>query len=825
VKFYNYDEIKRAGDCRRYCIEILGLKPKSSATGANVSFDSPLRPGSDSGAFRVCVDSYFDHVSGDKGSILDLAAATKHAGNMLEAQEWLGEWLNLKPRQAVDHTRRRRFLCAYDYRDADGKLLMQVVRWEPKAFTQRRPNPDSLGVDDEWIWDIKGVPDLIYRLPEIKDSPRAVVVGGEKDADNLAALRFPATTNPGGEGHWKPTHAEFLRGKDVVIMPDQDEVGAKHCAAVAESLKEIARSVRVATIPAVDGRKIKDVSDWIEAGATREMIADLLKGAVPAGTAPAPRVIVGREILEITPEKIAAAKAANKVPFSNYITVKPSGEESGSVGGRPKKERKDPRRIDDMVSDVFTRFLGFPRRLGGSLFDHDRDTGRIRMLENQSALVAWIAQKSGHPVQWTKTTEGAVTYEQFYEVLLAASPEYSMVSGVPSFPDRADVYYTYGKLPEPDPQATRFNELCAFFCPATPADKLLLRAFFASPLYFRQRVPRPLWIIDAEHGQGTGKTQLVEFLACLYGGEDEDTSSPILIDHNQLNNETQYDRVIRRLLSNSGRRKRVVLIDNVDGFFRSSTLSTLSTQATVSGMAPYGRGEESRAMDLTICITFNGASCDTDILHRSLFLTLAKPAAPLTDWSRVVGEFIRKHRLQIMADMLGIIAQGGQPMRLDSAYSRFPGWEREILLPMVGGLEGHSLVFKAVAERQRSADGDAEDAETVQAAILSKLRGLGVDPDHPRPIWVTSQVAVKWAREAVESFGGRTLQSASRVLRNMVKIGKIPAMSSLMEVYPHRGPYRKRGFLLNEFAYLDGHEPRYVGLNDNGHIAEINLEA
>ena len=823
MKFYDYDEIKKAGDCRRYCTEILHLQPQAKASGENVSFNNPWRSGSDSGAFSVCRDSYFDHVSQEKGSILDLAATARHAGNMLEAQEWLGEWLNLNPKESHRAKVKRRFVCAYDYRTAAGDLIMQVVRWEPKHFSQRRPNPDSIGMgDDEWIWNIEGVPDLLYRLPEISSSTRCVIVGGEKDANNLAAMGFPSTTNPGGEGHWRPAHAEFLRGKDVVVMPDQDDAGAKHCAAVVASLRGVAKRVRIATLPKVEGRKIKDVSDWIEAGATRDMIAELLRTAAEPSALPAPRMVIGREILEVTPEKIAAAKAANKVPFSNYITVKPPADESAI--GRPKKSHRQPRKIDDMVRDVFTRFLGFPRRLGGSLFDHDRDTGRIRMLENQAALVAWIAQKSGHPVEWSKAIEGAVSYEQFYEVLLAASTEYNMVSGVPSFPDRADVYYTYGKLPEPDPQAKRFNELCAFFCPATPADKLLLRAMLASPLYFRQRVPRPLWIIDAEHGQGTGKTQLVEFLACLYGGEDEDTSSPILIDHNQLNNETQYDRIVRRLLSNSGRRKRVVLIDNVDGFFRSSTLSTLSTQATVSGMAPYGRGEESRAMDLTICITFNGASCDTDILHRAMFLTLVKPEAPLADWSRVVNEFIRQHRLQIMADMMGLIANGSQAEQLVSPMSRFPGWEREILLPMVGGLAGHSVVFKAVAERQRSADGDAEDAETVHASIMGKLRALGIDPVGYRPIWITSQVAVKWAREAVEGFGGRSLQSAARVLKNMVKIGKMPGLSAAVENYPHRGPHRRKGFMLNHDAYADGHPMIYVGLDVEGVVKEIQVE-
>lgn len=34
----------------------------------------------------------------------------------------------------------QRFVCSYDYKDIDGTLLFQVVRYEPKTFKQRRPN-------------------------------------------------------------------------------------------------------------------------------------------------------------------------------------------------------------------------------------------------------------------------------------------------------------------------------------------------------------------------------------------------------------------------------------------------------------------------------------------------------------------------------------------------------------------------------------------------------------------------------------------------------------------------------------------------------------
>ena len=36
-----------------------------------------------------------------------------------------------------------KIVATYDYRDERGELLFQVVRFEPKAFRQRRPDPTS----------------------------------------------------------------------------------------------------------------------------------------------------------------------------------------------------------------------------------------------------------------------------------------------------------------------------------------------------------------------------------------------------------------------------------------------------------------------------------------------------------------------------------------------------------------------------------------------------------------------------------------------------------------------------------------------------------
>lgn len=47
---------------------------------------------------------------------------------------------------------KRRIVATYDYRDEQGALLFQVVRYKPKDFRQRRPKPSG-----GWQWSVEDV--------------------------------------------------------------------------------------------------------------------------------------------------------------------------------------------------------------------------------------------------------------------------------------------------------------------------------------------------------------------------------------------------------------------------------------------------------------------------------------------------------------------------------------------------------------------------------------------------------------------------------------------------------------------------------------------
>jgi putative DNA primase/helicase len=76
-----------------------------------------------------------------------------------------------------------------------------------------------------------------------------------------------------GAGKWKPEHSEFLRGADVVILPDNDEPGRNHADVVGASLQGIAKSVRVLQLPGLPPKG--DIVDWARQGGTVEQLYDL----------------------------------------------------------------------------------------------------------------------------------------------------------------------------------------------------------------------------------------------------------------------------------------------------------------------------------------------------------------------------------------------------------------------------------------------------------------------------------------------------------------------------------------------------------------------
>jgi putative DNA primase/helicase len=152
-----------------------------------------------------------------------------------------------------------KLIATYDYLSADGKLVHQTLRYEPKRFLQRRPAAPGMRAGNKiaksdregkwWLWTLHGIEPVLYHLPQIVGgNPEAPVYlcEGEKDADALAtAWNVLTTTAPMGAGKWRPSYTETLRDRDVIIWPDRDPAGEKHMACVAQALYPVANRLRI----------------------------------------------------------------------------------------------------------------------------------------------------------------------------------------------------------------------------------------------------------------------------------------------------------------------------------------------------------------------------------------------------------------------------------------------------------------------------------------------------------------------------------------------------------------------------------------------------
>lgn len=252
-------------------LEVLGRLQKVSKCGPNQW--SALCPAHTDNAPSLSISK------GEDGRVL----LHCHAGCALAA---IVSALQLAPQDLFPEKpikkRRGKIVATYDYRDESGQLLFQTVRFDPKDFSQRRP--DGQG---GWIWNLKDTPRVLYRLPElIAADPNqwVCICEGERDVDRLVALGFIATCNPLGAGKWPKLASDAaLDGRRVVIFPDEDDPGRAHVHIVATRISGQTSEVRVVAIP--DG--FKDISAWCDSQAgtspeqLRQQIESLIENATP----------------------------------------------------------------------------------------------------------------------------------------------------------------------------------------------------------------------------------------------------------------------------------------------------------------------------------------------------------------------------------------------------------------------------------------------------------------------------------------------------------------------------------------------------------------
>lgn len=146
----------------------------------------------------------------------------------------------------------------WTYRDASGRDVAYVMRFNgPDGSKEFRPV--SLWPDG---WRIAGppVPRPLYRLSQLSAPEMILVVEGEKAADAAVKFGYYATTSMNGSKSPEKTDWTPLRGKRVIILPDNDAPGMMYAMAVTTILSGLGCDVRIVELPGLGPGG--DIADW-----------------------------------------------------------------------------------------------------------------------------------------------------------------------------------------------------------------------------------------------------------------------------------------------------------------------------------------------------------------------------------------------------------------------------------------------------------------------------------------------------------------------------------------------------------------------------------
>ena len=490
----------------------------------------------------------------------------------------------------------------WPYRYADGELACYGARFDkPDGGKTFRPL-----VLENGSWRTKSIPEPrpLYNLPALRSDPdaRVLVVEGEKTSDAARTLlpSYVSITSMHGakaphETDWSP-----LKGRDVVIWPDNDPIGLQYAQKVAALiLKAGASSVRIVQLPEALPAKW-DLADPVPHGVDVER---LLANAKP--------IPLGEEDPLDKEEKGGRGLSAGDRLFqwaSQESDLYCDGEEAYADVW-----------INGHRETLPIRSKEFKRWLRGLCFERTGKGASREALthaeENLDAQAARAGQRRVH--QRTATHEGRLYIDlcdDSRRVVEIDSEGWRVLSDPPEVRFRRTK--TTRPLPEPERGDPR-EGLCTLrrLLNIGERDFVLCVAWLMASL--RDTGPYPLLVLTGE--QGSSKSTAAKFLGSLV-----DPASP----PTRAMPRNERDAAI------AARNRHVLAFDNLSGLppWFSDTLCRLSSGEGYATRALYTDYEEA-VIEASRPVILNGIenpSVRGDLAERSITIRLA----PIPDTAR-----------------------------------------------------------------------------------------------------------------------------------------------------------------------------------------------
>jgi 5S rRNA maturation endonuclease (ribonuclease M5) len=176
--------------------------------------------------------------------------------------------------------------ATFTYTNEHGEPLYRIIKsyddQGQRQFKQQRFDNDS----GQWLNGLKyqdgslAVTKTLYNLTGLTQntSEPVYIVEGEKDVESLKSLGYVAVTS-GGAKSWQSHFADYLVGREIVVIPDHDQAGTEYADAVIASLHGKAKSIKRVELAKhwQDMPAKADITDAIEAGMTLQQFDVIVK--------------------------------------------------------------------------------------------------------------------------------------------------------------------------------------------------------------------------------------------------------------------------------------------------------------------------------------------------------------------------------------------------------------------------------------------------------------------------------------------------------------------------------------------------------------------
>ncbi|WP_253303056.1 MULTISPECIES: AAA family ATPase [unclassified Wolbachia] len=220
---------------------------------------------------------WHDFSTGEGGDIFDLWAAVTGKNQFTDTIEDIAKWIGYSEKNNT----LGQPTASWNYYDKSDQVIVTVYRYNTDSGKRYLP------------FDVKRssftLPETrpLYNIPGIMKSDKVILVEGEKCADALIEQGMTATTAMlGANAPIEKTDWSPLKGKHVIIWPDNDEPGKQYAEKVVKKLTFLGvLSLTLLEIPenkpkgwdAADGIQANiDISEFIESNSRKVIVKQLL---------------------------------------------------------------------------------------------------------------------------------------------------------------------------------------------------------------------------------------------------------------------------------------------------------------------------------------------------------------------------------------------------------------------------------------------------------------------------------------------------------------------------------------------------------------------